>query len=429
MRFGAACLRGISASVLAGASDGLKPLAWTYHERTEGRWVGPKLYDSRNLAEALPGMRGADASRRLADASMLEGDVARTVVAGEVAQLQTTGQPGAVESGASIFGPFEAGFGPQQDFLIEGFGCDTPSACYSAGGMDTQVAEAFCAKACGLTMPRWDDGVYVAFLDTCGGHTSSYHFHQNFSCLYDLAGGHSTRVGVGTDDASTPLYGKWEDYETRELPELDACGAHYGTTPDSDASVYHHHAQDGPPFAFGCYGPNDDGSLVTVEQCRDIYDTCDGDVEMVDTYEGEIPYDAYCPCWDGSGAGFAGAGLNTGLDIVPLSATSPSPTLASRPIGPLAPTTPSSPSPTAALPSRDGPPRRDGGPGSIPDDGAADDGAVDDGAADGGATGDNTSATVILWASGLACATACVVFYAVASYTRHARQSRAPTVS
>ena len=64
------------------------------------------------------------------------------------------------------------------------------------------------------------------------------------------------------------MYGKWEDFENGLLPELDACGAHFGYTPESpDVEVYHHHVQDSPPFTFGCYGPNDDNTLVTVEQC------------------------------------------------------------------------------------------------------------------------------------------------------------------
>ena len=87
-------------------------------------------------------------------------------------------------AGSSIYGPFEDGFGSQQDFLITGFGCSDPSLCYSDGGIDTQMAEAACAKACDITLPRWGDaddgdGIYVGFLDTCGGHASDFHFHQS----------------------------------------------------------------------------------------------------------------------------------------------------------------------------------------------------------------------------------------------------------
>lgn len=40
------------------------------------------------------------------------------------------------------------------------------------------------------------------------------------------------------------LYGKWEDWVNATLPSLDACGGHYGATPDSNgAEVYHYHVQ------------------------------------------------------------------------------------------------------------------------------------------------------------------------------------------
>ena len=60
---------------------------------------------------------------------------------------------------------------------------------------------------------------------------------------------------------------------------LDACGAHFGYTPDSPtAMVYHHHVQELPPFSFGCYGPSASGGLVTLAECRSLYSGCgDGD--------------------------------------------------------------------------------------------------------------------------------------------------------
>ena len=75
-------------------------------------------------------------------------------------------------------------------------------------------------------------------------------------------------MGEALDGKS--IYGKYED--TNELPLLDACSAHYGNTPDStDATIYHYHVQDAAPFVVGCFGPNEDASLVTVAQCRDFY--------------------------------------------------------------------------------------------------------------------------------------------------------------
>ena len=86
------------------------------------------------------------------------------------------------------------------------------------------------------------------------------------TCLYNTtAAGHSTQVGeehVGVPGTQYKLYGKYENYvsnTTFELPKLDACGAHFGVTPDSNATtVYHYHVQDGAPFTFGCYGPDYD---------------------------------------------------------------------------------------------------------------------------------------------------------------------------
>ena len=55
-------------------------------------------------------------------------------------------------------------------------------------------------------------------------------------------------MAAGND--GTFIYGKWEDYSNNILPALDACGAHFGVTPDSNgASIYHHHVQDFAPVS------------------------------------------------------------------------------------------------------------------------------------------------------------------------------------
>jgi hypothetical protein len=56
---------------------------------------------------------------------------------------------------------------------------------------------------------------------------------------------------------------------TSLLPKLDACGGHFGTTPDSEgAKKYHYHVQTAAPFTIGCFGPakNEAGAetLVTL---------------------------------------------------------------------------------------------------------------------------------------------------------------------
>merc|ERR1712032_1208595 len=173
--------------------------------------------------------------------------------------------------------------------------------------MDTKLAEQKMAYACGITLPRIEGGQYISLLDECGGHTGEYHFHERMSCLYSLSGTHSAQIGELRNGQL--LYGKWEDYSQSQLPLLDACGGHWGRTPESpNVDVYHYHMQDNAPFTIGCIGPNDDNSLVTVAQCRSFYTGCDGDLITVTTSAGPVQYDLWCPCWDA-------AGLNSGIDI------------------------------------------------------------------------------------------------------------------
>ena len=169
--------------------------------------------------------------------------------------------------------------------------------------MDTAIAQRVVAKGCNVELPRYsDDGcAYIGILDICGGHSPDYHNHESLICLYDdTASGHSTKVGEALDGQS--IYGKYED--TNTLPMLDACSAHFGNTPESsDTQVYHYHVQDAAPFVVGCFGPNDDNSLVTVAQCREFYAGCgDGDAVTFPTYDGDVEYDPWCPCFDADGS-------------------------------------------------------------------------------------------------------------------------------
>jgi hypothetical protein len=234
------------------------------------------------------------------------GDVAKTTATGTDAR---TGASFPV--GENIYGPFEAGFGTQQDRILESLGCAQGSLGHVAGGIDTHLAEQMVASQCGITLPRIEGQSYISLLDECGGHTREYHFHERLSCLYDgTSGSHSAKVGEAMDGKS--LYGKWEHAENQVLPLLDACGGHYGKTPESPTQdIYHYHVQDSAPFTVGCFGPNDDGSLVTVQQCRQFYSGCDGNLMTVKTPQGSREYDDWCPCFDGSGS-------NTGKNIAPL---------------------------------------------------------------------------------------------------------------
>lgn len=240
-------------------------------------------------------------------AASLLGNIGETTVAG-VETYGDNGANAALPVGSSIVGPFEAGFTSTQDMILRQLGCATGKG-YLDGGIDTNLAERMVAHDCGVTLPRWEGTKYVSLLGTCGGHTKAYHFHERFSCLYEAKGGHSTQVGKGYDGKF--LYGMWEHTENKELPQLDACGGHWGPTPDSDKETYHYHVQAKAPFTIGCYGPNPDNSLVTVEQCRALYSTCDGSLADLVTSEGTTKYDLFCPCFDANGS-------NTGVDIVPL---------------------------------------------------------------------------------------------------------------
>jgi hypothetical protein len=212
--------------------------------------------------------------------------------------------------GEDIYGPFEAGFTSTQNNILEALGCADGNDGHVVGGIDTFMAEQMVAHQCGITLPRFDGANYVSLLDQCGGHTREYHFHERLSCLFSASGVHSTQVGKAPD--GTPLYGKWEDADNQVLPQLDACGGHFGVTPDSNGEeVYHYHVQDAAPFTFGCFGPNDDNTLVSVQQCRDFYSGCDGDLSKLTTAAGTVDYDLWCPCFDANGS-------NSGVNIAEL---------------------------------------------------------------------------------------------------------------
>jgi hypothetical protein len=352
----------------------LQPLRTVYHYASDGDWLGPRVTDRRLLAVLEDGYSEDEqddlsvegTNRRLAEVVSLRGDVALTTATGTCLQANgqakdTCASPAKCTFAAdeNIYGPFEAGFSSKQDTVIrDQMGCTTPTKCYSEGGVDVHTAEAICAHECGITLPRTDGGVYYGFLDTCGGHTRDYHFHTTMRCLYSDAAGstHSPQLakvmggkaarrrtrrlppdchpncppksgggGGGGGGSATAngqlLFGQWEDFSKSSKPKLDACGGHYGATPASDGQrVYHYHVQEHPPFTLGCVGPNTDGSLVTVEQCRAVNpDKCSDTasiiiftVKLANGTSIKIPYQPDCPCFDASGRGLNGAGLNVG---------------------------------------------------------------------------------------------------------------------
>ena len=240
-------------------------------------------------------------------ASML-GTVAVTTVAGTDSYSGITFQ-----AGATIAGPYEAGFDSNINTLLSWLGCSPASKGWLVGGVNTLTATQAVAYACGTLLPNISGGVYKSLMfsmgvhappdssgctsppsgypgSTCTQSNPSYHFHQFFLQLYTSgAGGHSTKLGVtvpaSSAMAASPIYGKYEASNT--LPTLDACNAHWGYTPDSPSTlVYHHHVTDAPPFAVGCYGPPASNGLTTLAECRSYYTGCDGTTVSVTTAAG-----------------------------------------------------------------------------------------------------------------------------------------------
>ena len=113
-------------------------------------------------------------------AASLLGDVGSTTVTGTDAR---TGKSFPI--GENVYGPFEAGFGTQQNFILEALGCADGNDGHVIGGIDTATAEQMVAHQCQVTLPRVVGNDYVSLLDECGGHTNEYHFHERMSCLYD----------------------------------------------------------------------------------------------------------------------------------------------------------------------------------------------------------------------------------------------------
>lgn len=237
-------------------------------------------------------------------AASLLGDVAFTTATGTDARSGITFQPG-----ENIYGPFEAGFASQQKDILERLGCADGSHGYVDGGIDTHVAEQLVAHQCSIKLPREEGDTYVSLLDECGGHTKEYHFHERLACLYSKSGGHSTKVGDAQD--SQGIYGMYENFETSELPLLDACGGHFGLVPGKTNNTYHYHVQEKAPFTIGCFGPdkNEAGedTLVTLAKCRSLYTGCGDDdkTTLTITIEGvatTFEYDPWCPCFDAKGS-------------------------------------------------------------------------------------------------------------------------------
>ena len=174
-------------------------------------------------------------------------------------------------------------------------------------GSDVGFCEVDVERQCGSTGYR-----KRMLLSDCGGHATPYHSHAKLRCEYnETAAGHSTVAAILFDGRG--LYGKYE--ATGVLPtDLDACGGHYGYTPESivgnnvypasTTQVYHYHVQEQAPFVAACYGPV---ASVTVAKalfssCTPTGNTCTsvnncrpGDLYSVCTSAGHADYILDCP--------------------------------------------------------------------------------------------------------------------------------------
>ena len=87
-------------------------------------------------------------------AAALLGDVALTTVKGSCATCQWAAN-GIFPIGENIYGPYEAGFGTQQNGILAGLGCGgnpAGSLGHLPGGIDTKTAEAMLAHQCSIQL-------------------------------------------------------------------------------------------------------------------------------------------------------------------------------------------------------------------------------------------------------------------------------------
>lgn len=257
-------------------------------------------------------------------AAALRNDVGCTTVVSDQLeynheQSETVG--GTIASNSHIYGPFDAGFMEPQNDIITAWGCSDPSVAHGNGGYDLAYETNKVASVCGINFPRIESSTseYYGIVGACGGHTGDYHFHGGFECFETNSGTHSKKVGVA---GNANVYGRWEDYTANKYPYLDACGGHFGFTPESPSTaVYHYHIQRDPPFTIGCYGPSSSNGLVTVSDCRALYPECSGTV-ATETWGGQThTYMKDCPCFDANGLNY---GTITEVPAIAKYALSPS---------------------------------------------------------------------------------------------------------
>ena len=162
-------------------------------------------------------------------------------------------------AGTKIHGPFENDrFTTEHNELLANLGCSPASKGHTIGGLDTQTVEKIISYNCGIKLPVTldDKQPYAGLLDQDGGHGKNgafysdqdFHYHGKMDSLYQDVEksthqglGHSPKIGKESNTSSFLkdsnakfIYGKWENFASKTLPKLDACGGHFGVTPDSN---------------------------------------------------------------------------------------------------------------------------------------------------------------------------------------------------
>ena len=96
---------------------------------------------------------------------------------------------------------------------------------------------------------------------------------------------------------------------SRTTPEgrayLDACGGHFGTTPDSPStSVYHYHIQRDAPFTLGCHGRTTRAVWSPSRSAGRSIPACSGTTSTFTINGTTVTYMRDCPCFDAQGKNY-----------------------------------------------------------------------------------------------------------------------------
>ena len=138
----------------AGAKPGAKPGGGAIGGPMGGGGGDPGA-GGGGYAAAQAKMGAQQACTKRPCAAALLGDVGRTTVAGRDDQAAKD-----LPVWENIYGPYEAGFGTQQDNILAQLGCNPGSKGHVEGGIDTHTADMMLGAQCEIEIPRWENGMY-----------------------------------------------------------------------------------------------------------------------------------------------------------------------------------------------------------------------------------------------------------------------------